>query len=241
MLLTTACTPTATPGQTTPKGSSGVVTRIYDGDTIAVDLDQGIIDVRLLDINAPENDECFYKESLDHLIDTLKGHNVRLDIGATLDQFGRTLAHVWDDDRNINVELVEMGLALATTPDSGSGYLVEEEGAFENDIGLWSGDACGSGPIPQIMIIALDPSKETIVIINDESAEVDLSGWTVRDESSRHRYRFPNGSALQPGARLTISSDDLAWDPGGSPVWNNDGDMALLLDRDGRVVDRWRY
>jgi hypothetical protein len=40
---------------------------------------------------------------------------------------------------------------------------------------------------------------------------------------------------------MTISSADLAWDPGGSPVWNNDGDMALLLDRDGRVVDRWRY
>ena len=40
---------------------------------------------------------------------------------------------------------------------------------------------------------------------------------------------------------LTITSDDPGWDPGGSPVWSNDGDIVMLLDRHGRVVDHWRY
>ena len=38
-----------------------------------------------------------------------------------------------------------------------------------------------------------------------------------------------------------VTSADPGWDPGGGPVWNNSGDMALLLDRHGRVVARWRY
>jgi hypothetical protein len=220
---------------------SGVVTWVYDGDTIVVETVQDTIDVRLLDINAPEGDECFYKESLDHLIDTLKGHSVTLEIRNDLDQFGRTLAYVWNGNSNVNLEMVKTGLAIATTPDSGSGLIVEENDAVAAELGLWAEDACGSGPIPNVVIAALDPSGEAIVIVNNESAVADLSGWTLRDESSRHRYRFSTGATLQPGDRVTISSDDPLWDPGGSPVWNNDGDMALLLDRHGRVVHRWRY
>jgi len=218
-----------------------VVTWIYDGDTIVVETDEGEIDVRLIDINAPESDECFYKESLDHLIDTLKDQNVTLEVATELDQFGRTLAYVWDGDRNVNLEMVQTGLAIATTPDTGGGLLAEENKAFDAAIGLWSRNACGSGPIPSVVIVALDPSGETIGILNNESEITDLSGWMLRDESSRHRFRFSNGITLQPGAELVISSDDPLWNPGGSQVWNNDGDMALLLDGNGRVVDRWRY
>jgi len=217
------------------------VTWIYDGDTIVVETVQDTIDVRLLDINAPEGDECFYKESLDHLISTLKGRSVTLEIRKDLDQFGRTLAYVWDGNTNVNLEMVKMGLAITTTSDSGSGFSAEENEAVAGEFGLWAEDACGSGPIPNVVIAALDAYEETIVIVNNESAVADLSGWTLRDESSRHRYRFPTGASLQPGDKLTIGSDDSLWDPGGSPVWNNDGDMALLLDRHGRVAHRWRY
>ncbi len=218
-----------------------MVTWIYDGDTIAVDTEQGPIDVRLLDVNAPERGECFYGESLDYLIETLKDQVVSLDIDPEPDQFGRTLAYVWDGERNVNLDLVQTGLAIATTPEDGKGFLADEEEAFRSGTGLWADNACGSGPIPNVSIVDLDSSEETIVIFNDETSMADLSGWTLRDESSRHRYRFPTGVIMQPGARLTIGSDDKDWDPGGSPVWNNDGDMAILLDRDGRVVDRWRY
>lgn len=217
------------------------MTWIYDGDTVEVETDGGVVDVRLLDINAPETDECFHQESRDHLIDTLKGLNVRLETGDSLDQYGRTLAYVWDDDRNVNVELVEMGLAIATTPNTGSGFLAEESKAFDAGLGLWAPSACGSSSRSEVAIGALEPSGETVLIVNQEPVAVDLSGWTLRDESSRHRYRFPEGSTLRPGGQLTIDSDSPHWDPGGSPVWNNDGDMALLLNRDGRVVDRWRY
>lgn len=218
-----------------------MVTWVYDGDTVAIDTETGTIDVRFLDINAPEESECFYKRSRDRLIDTLKGETVTLDAEATLDQYGRTLAYVWDGDRNVNLEMVEMGLAIATTPESGAGFITEEEVAYEDGIGLWSYDSCASSPITDIDIIALDFTGETVVIANNNSSAIDISGWTLRDESSRHRFQIPAGTALEPDEQMTINSDSPNWDPGESPVWNNDGDVALLLDRDGRVVDRWRY
>jgi len=199
------------------------------------------MDVRLLDINSPERNECFHRESANYLIETLRGRSVTLQTDDELDQYGRVLAYVWDQDRNVNLDLVRRGLAIATTPGTGGGFLLDEEEAFAAGTGLWAPDACGTGSIPEIRIVALDEDKETIVIRNETNSVVDLSKWSIRDESSRHRYRFPNQVRLDGGAEVIISSDDQGWDPGGSPVWNNDGDMALLLDPSGRVVDRWRY
>ncbi|MFH1103317.1 MAG: MBL fold metallo-hydrolase, partial [Actinomycetota bacterium] len=55
------------------------------------------------------------------------------------------------------------------------------------------------------------------------------------------------GFAIDPGAFVTIRSgcgDDttveLFWCADG-PVWNNDGDTAILLDADGAFVSRLRY
>jgi hypothetical protein len=68
----------------------------------------------------------------------------------------------------------------------------------------------------------------------------------LRDESSVHRYLFPDGFTLGPGARVTVRSgwgdddgDTLHW--GAGSVWSNDGDTVLLLDAAGNVVDRRRY
>jgi hypothetical protein len=83
--------------------------------------------------------------------------------------------------------------------------------------------------------------QEMVVLANRGGALVDLEGWILRDESSRHRYIFPAGATLGPGRALQVRSDDPRWAPGGEPVWNNDGDMALLQDRHGNVLSRWRY
>jgi hypothetical protein len=54
---------------------------------------------------------------------------------------------------------------------------------------------------------------------------------------------FADGTTLAPGEQIEISSGcagRLSW-CAGSPIWNNDGDMALLLDAYGTVVARARY
>jgi endonuclease YncB( thermonuclease family) len=247
-------------GDSTPRDTPGVigeVTWIADGDTLEVATADGALTVRLVAMNAPERGDCHADEALDHLIDTISGASVRLEIIAT-DQFDRALAHLFDGDRHLNLEMVSRGLAVAGTPDQDDPYgqtiLDAEEHAYENRIGLWNPEACASrGEFPALTIDAgssePDPEgpdhenlgAELIVIRNDGDTVVDLEGWTIRDESSRHRFLFMAGMSISPGDEMLVTSDSPPWDPGGTPVWNNDGDMALLQNADGAVVARWRY
>lgn len=245
----------ATTGQTGPTELVRV-NRIYDGDTFRVEQDDGPeLDVRLVGLNAPEDGECFHDEAVERATIELEGREVGL-TEMSIDQYGRTLAHVWIGSRHVNLDLVASGFAIATTPQDGDPHgkrmLTAEKEAAEAGLGLWGRDVCGaSGAIPSLTIEVTnhDPQgpdnerlqDEVVAVVNQDETDVDLGGWVLRDESSRHRYRFPDGASLGAGERMIVSSADPHWDPGASPVWNNDGDLALLLDQDGRVVSFERY
>jgi hypothetical protein len=220
-----------------------------------VELDGAEIDVRLLGINAPEADECFYDAATDHLTDLLEGQTVEVEVIGT-DQFGRTLAYLWMGGALVNRSMVSDGYAIATTPGEreapGNDLIAAEDDAFSDRVGLWATDACGaSAPLPKVSVdlagSQFDPpgpdedvlDREWVTFESEEVVE--LAGWMVRDESSAHRCVLRSGSAIAPGQPLTLASADPCWDPGGSPVWNNGGDLVLLLDPTGRVVARARY
>jgi endonuclease YncB( thermonuclease family) len=257
--LLAACT--GQPGsETTPGPGSealvdGVVVEVEDGDTFVLGTGEGDLTIRLLGVNAPEHDECGHDEAAAGLSSYLdqgplqvKGHGV--------DQFDRTLGYVWAGDSLVNLGLVQSGLVIATTPgpgeEEGAGLLAAEESAYRDGIGLWDPAGCdgdtGAGIEIAIDVSGHDPpgpddevlDQEHVTLVSSDG-RIDLSGWVLRDESSTHRYRLPPGSILEPDQVLVVTSDHPGWDPGGSPVWNNDGDMALLLSPDGAVVARQRY
>jgi micrococcal nuclease len=234
---------------------TGTVIRVNDGDSIVVATGSGDIEVRLMGINTPERDECLGQEAEGRLSDLVDGREVGLE-AVGQDQFDRILAYVWIDDRLVNLDQVEDGLAIATTPEEGDPHgpaiIAAENLAFEEGLGMWSASACGaSGPVPSVEVSgensSFDPrgpdeellGEEWITLSSVESVE--LEGWVIRDESSQHRCHVPSGVQVDPGTELSVASNDPCWDPGGIPVWNNEGDMALLLDPSGRVVARYRY
>jgi endonuclease YncB( thermonuclease family) len=238
---------------------TGSVIWVDDGDTIEVDIDGGTISVRLIGINAPERDECFADEPREYLIKSIENRVVAI-AGYGSDQFGRTLGDVWFDHGLVNLHLVALGLAIAVTPgdgyQNGEALLEAESAAYEARIGLWGAEVCGSsGPIPAIdfdlTASQTDPEgpdndvldDEHITLVNNGDRPVDMSGWVLRDESSSNRLEFPAGTILRAGDRMQISSGcspTPSW-CGSTPIWNNGGDMALLLDTRGRVVARARY
>lgn len=248
------------PGGATPsiaEGVTGEVIWIHDGDTVDVGTADGTVTVRLVAINAPERGECFADQALDHLVGTLEGATVLIET-AGIDQFDRTLAHVFAADRHVNLDMVAMGLALASTPDETDPYraaiLDAEESAYSNRTGLWATDACGDPGEPPALSIDTRASQpdpdgpdeanlhaELIVIRNEGDEPVDLDGWMIRDESARHRFTFAANASIAPGESLAVTSDSPGWEPGDGPVWNNGGDMVLVQDPDGNVVARWRY
>jgi micrococcal nuclease len=218
-------------------------------------MDGAEIDVRLLGINAPEADECFYDAATDHLTGLLQAQTVEVEVIGT-DQFGRTLAYLWMGGALVNLSLVSDGYAIATTPGegdtTGNDLISAEDDAFSDRVGLWATDACGaSAAIPSVSLDVAGsqfdpPGPDEEVLdrewVTFESEEVvELGGWKARDESSAHRCVLRSGSSVAPGQTLTLTSADPCWEPGGSPVWNNGGDLVLLLDPTGRVVARTRY
>ncbi|MEX1208970.1 MAG: lamin tail domain-containing protein [Acidimicrobiia bacterium] len=255
VFLAAACgsAPPADADPTAPEERSGAVVAVLDGDSVRVAVDGVTTEVRLLGINAPEIDECWANEARSALQNLLEEEITLVEDGA--DQFGRTLAHLYSGGRHINLALVEEGAAIALAT-AQPAFASAEQAAFEDRVGLWSPTACGPETPLEVFIehVSFDapgPDDEypngEFVVVSNEGPDADLGGWWIRDESSTHRFRFPDGFVLVAGGLVIIRSgcgqdgdSDLYWCANG-PVWNNDGDMVLLLDTYGNVVDRWRY
>jgi hypothetical protein len=83
---------------------------------------------------------------------------------------------------------------------------------------------------------------EWIQLTNAERSSADMTGWQLFDEDGRV-YVFPRFS-LAPDASAKVftgkGSDSAAelYIGRGSPVWNNDGDTAILKDTGGNVISQ---
>jgi len=78
-----------------------------------------------------------------------------------------------------------------------------------------------------------------------EGYGIDMTGWSLSDDGG-HTYHFPDGFLLK--GRVYIHSGDgennetdLYWNGGRRPIWNNDGDTAILKDENGDVIDIYSY
>jgi len=238
------------------------VLRVIDGDTLIVRQGKDEITVRLIGVNAPEHDECYGSQATQALRHMVDGRTVTLVTDTeTLDQYGRLLAYVYVDGRLTNQSLVEDGFALARPFPPNTARQPDLEQAMQQAraarAGMWAPSACGAEPSALIDIgnISFDPpgpdgqhlDQETVTLDNNQESLVDLSGWTLRDGSSVHRFVFPVGFELLPGAGVTVhtgcgidSSEDLYWCADG-PIWNNEGDVAILFDDSGALVSSITY
>jgi micrococcal nuclease len=135
---------------------AATVKRVLDGDTIVL---RDGRHVRLVQLDAPETDEneCFAwaaKAVLARLLPP--GAHVEIETDVLLDKvdrFGRTLAYVWTDGTNVNLELVRAGAAAPWFFHGDKGryaadFLAAAREARERNRGLWS--AC-----PQTMLAPL--------------------------------------------------------------------------------------
>jgi micrococcal nuclease len=255
---TAGSSPTDPPPATAADGVR--VVEVVDGDTIRVEVAGEQESVRLIGINAPERGECLADEATDRLRDLIGGDAVELVTDRTdRDRYGRLLRHVEVDGVDVGAEVVRAGLALARDypPDTtrSDEYAAAQRAAQDAGVGMWAADACGSatsGAEVVIDAIRFDADGDDNLNLNDEwvrianrgASAVDLTGWVLKDTSATHRYSFPDGFSLEPGAGVTVrtgcgtdSATDLHWCNQGSAVWNNSGDTAFLLDPSGNIVD----
>jgi micrococcal nuclease len=237
-----------------------VVVDVIDGDSLRLNIGGVEQEVRLLGLNSPEHDECHGPQAALALEALLAGAELEIigDGSDDIDRFGRLLRYLYADDRLVNLVMIENGHGLAVTAqhEMSDGFRAAAVQAWSSRMGMWAPDACGSDEGSAVAIASIQPNPfgddatrpndEFVVIRNNGSADADLAGWVLRDESSSNRYTFDPDTVLGPGGSVTVhsgcgsdSAGDLYWCQG--PVWSNGGDSVIVQNVRGNVVDVWFY
>jgi endonuclease YncB( thermonuclease family) len=145
-----ACVAPASPTETSASTGSSVeaavgVVRIVDGDTIVVALGgpRGM-KVRLIGIDTPERDRCFFEAATRRMRELVEGKRVRLDKDVSeTDRYGRLLRYVYSRTTFVNAVMVREGYASAATypPDvaHASEFVALARVARVAKRGLWGG------------------------------------------------------------------------------------------------------
>ena len=122
-----------------PKQLRLKIVGVHDGDTITgLDEDQKQFKIRLDAIDAPELGMAFGQASRKALSEKVLGKQVEV-IVKTKDRYGRTVGHVLLDKRDMNLEMIEEGMAWHYAHYDHNKRLAAAEGeARGNRIGLWS-------------------------------------------------------------------------------------------------------
>ena len=241
-----------------------IVSKVIDGDTVELGTGEK---VRLLGINTPERGQPYYEESKKRLKELIEGKEVTLEKDITdKDQYGRLLRHVFLDNENVNTKLVREGLATV--------YTISPNVKYDKELGdAWSEcldekiNLCkppeGEGNVCDKNCIGIPYFKwnaegddcynlngEYVVFKNSCYYSCDLKSWTVKDESSRDPYVFPD-FILESGTMVTLytgcgtnTNTQLYWCSSGyncNAIWNNNGDTLYLRNSDGELVLSYPY
>jgi micrococcal nuclease len=133
-----------TAGADTPD-FSGVVTRVFDGDSFLVrplteHRTAKDIDVRLMDIDAPEKDQPYADAARNALIHLIEGRRVFIDV-IEIDRYGRKIAKVYREPDRLEIArtLVHQGHVWVNRRFAKDPTLLKlEDTARAKHHGLWS-------------------------------------------------------------------------------------------------------
>jgi micrococcal nuclease len=113
------------------------VIAVMDGDTLLLLRDGKKIKVRLVNIDAPESDQEFGKESRQSLVNQVLKKQVHVDSKA-IDVYGRMVAEISVDGHSVNEEQVQSGMAWENSHfHRNKHYLSMNNDARQARRGLW--------------------------------------------------------------------------------------------------------
>jgi micrococcal nuclease len=133
--------PTVNQAQNRVLPKDGTVKRVIDGDSI--ELEDGTT-IRLVGVNAPETNSPYSTKATGFVKKLVENKKVKLEYDAyTSDSFGRTLAYVIIDNKNLSIELVKQGLAKVSIYDDRRKLIYQdqllkaEQEAKSKKLGIW--------------------------------------------------------------------------------------------------------
>ncbi len=186
------------------------IERVIDGDTVVSDGTS----IRLLGINTPERGERLYEEAKAFLEQEILNETVTLKFtNEKTDKYGRTLAYIFHQNKNVNVELVLNGFAnpyFYSGKDIYSEEIIEAwTSCLENNKRLCerSTNVCAS---------CVTLTRNTI--INNCNTSCNITGWILKEEG-RDKIVL-NESSLLSGEVIDFNLD----------LKNSEGNLFLRGD-----------
>jgi micrococcal nuclease len=120
---------------------TAVVKKVIDGDT--VELFNGTV-LRYVGVTAPEEGEDFAEEATKLNQSLVEGKEIKLEYdNYTSDKFGRILAYVIVDRKNVSIELVRKGMAELVIYQKRKPFIYQvqlleaQEEAKKKNLGIW--------------------------------------------------------------------------------------------------------
>ena len=115
----------------------GVVVKVYDGDTLTLQNNNGIYKIRLAGIDAPESRQAYGNVSRNYLYNMVRDRFVYAEVHDK-DRYGRYVAKIMLDNTDVNAEMLRAGLAWHYKQyDKNPEYARLEQEAKRNRRGLW--------------------------------------------------------------------------------------------------------
>ena len=124
---------------------SATVVSVGDGDTMRINYQGQTVTVRLACIDAPETAQAPWGTSATERLRQLTPQNSTIQFReADTDRYGRTVAEVYANGQNVNLQLVQEGHAVVYTqflrscPETGSALQTAEAQARQQRLNFWS-------------------------------------------------------------------------------------------------------
>jgi len=234
------------------------VSKIIDGDTIKLSTGE---ELRLIGLNAPESGQACSLEATEKLRDFVLGKEVTLESDIdNKDQYNRLLRYVYVGDVFVNLEMVRLGFAHKYEYGSNTKYSSQfeqaENEAKQNEGCLWKSEDIDYIQDQCIYItnFHFNAAGDDNYNLNDEyitfgnkcSYSIDMTNWTIKDETASHLYTIPS-LTFQSGSTFTLftgtgtnTNSALYWGRTSgnyAAIWNNNGgDTLFLRDSNGNLV-----
>ncbi|MCK5321363.1 thermonuclease family protein [Candidatus Pacearchaeota archaeon] len=204
----------------TVRTSNTIVARVIDGDTLELTNGQKI---RLKGINTPEKSMPFNQEATEFVRQLVEDKSITIESHG-IDKYGRTLAYIFIDGKNINKKILEEGLATLYYYEKDKHYdelKQAEEFARLNQKGLWE----KSPNANCLELIELKYKEQPTRCSNDELLILEnfceKMQVTIKDDAT-HIYKetLPKGTFTKKF----------------SCIWNDAGDSLYIADEKGLLI-----